>query len=242
MSNSSDKVPLRPEQGEAIRVASLGGDLLTNPADVRAAFGNPRRVSDRGPTASPTEQARPPEETRLIHEGTAANQAGNFKEAEQTFKKLLAFQEKEYGKQSPEVALTYARLGSTAENDHRWADAQKYFKQQAETAKVAYKDNGPENLMVAGATAGIARMDARQGHLEDAAKNYREAIRMFENAKPATLPDPALTGVIRTYRDYAHLLAVQGDYAASDAAFVKADVLTEILKARGGGERKNNDA
>jgi tetratricopeptide (TPR) repeat protein len=170
------------------------------------------------------------EERRLNTASTIAAKVGRYKEAEESFKKMLELQEKRLGKQHPELAFTYMKLGTVCESDRRWQDAANWYKKGVEVSKA--DPNDPENLMGAVNLADVARMEGRLGRLDNSAANYKRALQMFEKKDPLSMTPDAMRRIGSIYFEYYHLLAVQGEYEASQNAFARARQLDKAARAK----------
>ncbi|CAN5200280.1 hypothetical protein BH10CYA1_BH10CYA1_49030 [soil metagenome] len=155
------------------------------------------------------EKPKDPNEDKFAKAGYKAYLTGDYKEAEKQYKSLLEVNEKQYGKDSKEVAFTNELLGSTCEKDKRYAEAKTYYKQSAEvTGKASGKDHYDTGLQLNNA----ARMDHQLKNWKEAAAGYKSAVAILAAEKNGPSSDNGkMTDATTALKSYADVLKELGE-------------------------------
>jgi tetratricopeptide (TPR) repeat protein len=157
-------------------------------------------------------------------QGRLALQAGDTKKAEKLFKAGLDAAKP----LSKEAHLLNNAAGLACENGKDWAEAQKYYREALKCSKALIGNR--DGSTIASDLSDIARMDGRQGKLEEADKGFREAERMFEKFDPKDLPVRYRAAFVRSYTEHIHLLYVKGDPEGAAEVSMKGDLLRRLLE------------
>lgn len=179
------------------------------------------------------EKARDPEEEKLAKSGYKALLEGKYDEAEKDYKSLLEINQKNYGKESKEVAFTYELLGNTCEKAKRYADAKDYYKLGADvSSKVSGKDHYDTGLLF----YSVAQMDQQLKNWKDAAASYKSAVDILAAEKNSPSSDNGrMNEATRALKGYAEVLNKLGDKKGADeqlkrAAEIEKNYLTQPNK------------
>jgi len=175
------------------------------------------------------DKPKDPNEDKFAKAGYKSFLEGDYKEAEKQYKSLLEVNQKNYGKESKEVAFTYELLGSACEKDKRYADAKAYYKQSAEvTSKVSGKDHYDTGLQL----HNVAQMDHQLKNWKEAAAGYKSAVAILASEKNDPSGDNArMNEATKALKSYAEVLKELGDKkSAADQLERAAEIEKNYLK------------
>ncbi|MBI2809269.1 MAG: tetratricopeptide repeat protein [Candidatus Melainabacteria bacterium] len=155
------------------------------------------------------DKPKDPNEDKFAKAGYKAYLSGDYKEAEKQYKSFLEISEKQYGKESKEVAFANELLGSTCEKDKRYAEAKAYYKQSAEiTGKASGKEHYDTGLQL----NNVARMDHQLKNWKEAAAGYKSAVAILAAEKNGPSSDNGrMTDATTALKSYAEVLKELGE-------------------------------
>ena len=179
------------------------------------------------------ETPKDPNEEKLSKSGYKAFLEGKYDDAERDYKSLLELNQKNYGKDSKEVAFAYELLGNTCEKAKRYADAKDYYKQGADvSSKASGKDHYDTGLFL----HSVAQMDQQLKNWKDAAASYKSAVDILAAEKNSPSSDNGrMNEATRALKGYAEVLNKLGDKKGADeqlkrAAEIEKNYLTQPNK------------
>jgi len=143
---------------------------------------------------------------------------------------LLDYRKAKFGPDSKEVGFTCLLLGRSLALNDKNNQARKFFKEGAHISSLAFTE--ADNAMTALHTSEMARMDNRLGHYEAAAKEFKEALRIYEKQDfqvLRTLNSRALSGIADAYLQYGSVLIQLGQYQEAARQLPKAQKWLDVI-------------
>jgi tetratricopeptide (TPR) repeat protein len=163
---------------------------------------------------------RPKDPNEDVHAKAGYNAflQGKYGDAETAYKSLLEVSQKNYGKDSKEVAFAYALLGETCEKDKRYEDARAYYKKGVE---VSSKASGKDHFDTGMLWHNVAQMDHQLKNWKEAAAAYKSAVDILAAEKNGS-ENARMNESTRALKGYADVLNQQGDKKGADEQLKRA--------------------
>jgi tetratricopeptide (TPR) repeat protein len=152
------------------------------------------------------------EAARLDQQALKLDREGHHAEAEQLYKRALAFLEKAYGPDHPHVAIAANNLAEFYKNQGRYAEAEPLYKRSLAIREKALGSDHP-NVVIA--VNNLAALYNTQGRHEEAEQLYKHSLAISEKAPR---PDSVEVGLLNL-DDLAGLYFHQGRYAEAEPLF-----------------------
>src|SRR6201999_2153055 len=120
----------------------------------------------------------------LSNLGIMSKETGDYKSAEEYYKRALDIMEKTAGPNNPAVVVTVESLGILYRDQHKYAEAELMFLRALEITQASY---GPEHPSVARIRRNLSHLYSASGDIRRGLESWQQAIAIEEKDLPLNL-------------------------------------------------------